>query len=247
MDEAAARSLFDANAATYDRVNSIISLGLDTRWRAWAAREAVAKPGARVLDAFAGTGLVGLRAAELGGRVILADVSPGMLAVALRRAHSRGIAVETAVTDLASEPLDVGGPFDAITVMWGVRYLDDPVGVLKRLTSSLAPDGRVIVVDFVEPSDGLISRLAASYFFGVLPRIAGALAGHRELYRELTATTHAMGSRQNLARLVRDAGLEVVEQHVMGFGLVVGIVARAGSNRRFGGAVSSSPPDEVLS
>lgn len=225
MEKEEARRLFDTSAETYDRVNSIISLGLDARWRDWAARHAIVRPEARVLDAFAGTGLVGLRAAELGAQVTLADVSPGMLAVAGRRASDRGLDLRMVVADLTAEPLDVGGPFEAVTVMWGLRYLRDPAGALRRLAALVAPGGRVVVVDFVEPAGGIVTRLAAAYFFRVLPWIAGTLAGRRELYRELVATTHAMGTREHLLAYVRNAGLDVSEQRVMGFGLVLGVVA----------------------
>jgi len=226
---AEARRLFDDNAATYDRVNSVVSLGLDTRWREWAARRAVVRPGARVLDAFAGTGRVGLRAAELGASVTLTDVSPGMLAIGLQRAADRSLDVTAVVADLTASSLPVDDRFDAVTVMWGLRYLDDPAGVLARLATHVVPGGRIVVVDFIEPAGGAISCLAASYFFGGLPLIAGTLAGRRDLYRELVATTHAMGSREHLLAIVGDAGLEVVEERLMGFGLVLGVVAVARS------------------
>ena len=229
MERGEARRLFDANADTYDRVNSIVSLNLDTRWRDWAARRAVTRFDARVLDAFAGTGRVGLRAAELGARVTLADISPRMLAVASRRAREKGLRVDTVLTDLTVDPPGVDGPFDALTVMWGLRYLGDPAGTLRRLAALVAPGGRVIVVDFVEPPGGVVTRMAAAYFFRILPRVAGAIAGRRRLYHELVATTHAMGSREHLMFLVREAGLEIIEQHTMGFGLVVGLVAVAGA------------------
>lgn len=225
MERGEARRLFDANADTYDRVNSIVSLGLDARWRDWAARRAVTRFEARVLDAFAGTGRVGLRAAELGARVTLTDISPRMLAVASRRAGEKGLRVDTVLTDLTADPPGVDGPFDALTVMWGLRYLGDPAGTLRRLAALVAPGGRVIVVDFVAPTGGVVTRIAAAYFFRVLPRIAGAIAGRQELYHELVVTTRAMGSREHLMSLVREAGLEIVEQHTMGFGLVVGLVA----------------------
>jgi len=237
VEQEEARRLFDANAETYDRVNSIVSLGLDARWRDWAARRAVTRFEARVLDAFAGTGRVGLRAAELGARVTLADISPRMLAVASRRARAKSLQVDTVLTDLTTGPAGVEGPFDALTVMWGLRYLGDPAGTLRRLAALVAPGGRVIVVDFVEPSGGVVARMAAAYFFRVLPWIAGVLAGRRQLYGELVATTHAMGSREHLIFLLREAGLEVVEQHTMGFGLVVGLVAVVRTNP----AVSDGP------
>lgn len=226
MEEAEARKLFDANAETYDRVNSIVSLGLDSRWYAWAARQAVVAPGDRVLDAFAGTGGVGLRAAALGADVTLADGSPMMLDVATQRARSAGLDVRAETVDLTADPLRFDrAPFDAITVMWGLRYLDDPSRVLRALATLLRPGGRLVVVDFVEPDGGVVSQLADVYFFRILPRIASALAGKRELYRELVTTTHAMGPAEHLAGLVEAAGFAVTEQRRMGFGLVRGIVA----------------------
>ena len=223
-------SLFDSNAPTYDRVNSIISLGLDSRWRDWVAHEAVTHPDAHVLDAFAGTGLVGLRAAVLGARVTLADFSPGMLSVAMRRARERGLEVACVQTDLTTTTVSVpGAPFDAIMMVFGARYLEDPATVIRNLSLLLGDGGRFVVLDFVEPDGGVLSRLASIYFFRILPRIAGRLAGRRELYSRLVETTHAMHGQEHLEAIVRDAGLTIVETRLMGFGLVVGIVAIPGS------------------
>ena len=228
MDEAAARTLFDENAGTYDRVNAVISLGLDARWRAWAARRATSGPDSRVLDAYAGTGLVGLRAARLGADVTLADASPRMLDVARARAAAASLRVHVLECDLTAEPLRMSGaPFDAVTLVFGVRYLDEPARALRSLAGLLRPGGEMVIVEFVEPDGSAVARLAAWYFFRVLPRLAGLLSGHPDLYETLSATTHAMGRAEHLEGIVRDAGLEVSERRSMGFGLVCGIVAKA--------------------
>lgn len=227
--ESDVKELFDDNAETYDRVNMIISLGLDSRWRDWVAREAVSKPGVRVLDAFAGTGRVGLRMADLGADVTLADVSPGMLAVATRRARERGVTIESVLADLTVPELAIpGAPFDTITLVFGIRYLEDPATVLRSLATQLVEGGRFVVMEFVEPSGGWLSRLASFYFFRILPPIASAIAGRRELYRRLTTTTHRFHGTHSLEDIVRRAGLTIVETRVTGFGIVVGIVARSG-------------------
>ena len=59
--------LFDRNAAGYDRINRVITFGGDRRWRSWLAGR-VPVPGARVLDACAGTGSMGLELAARGAR-----------------------------------------------------------------------------------------------------------------------------------------------------------------------------------
>lgn len=226
MDDAT-RELFDANAATYDRVNTLISLGLDARWRDWAARRAVEQPTARVLDAFAGTGLVGLRAAALGAEVTLADGSQGMLAAARRRVRDSGLDVRIVTVDLAAErPEIAGAPFDAVTMVFGVRYLDDPVRVVRALAALLREGGAFVIVDFVEPGGSFVSRLAGLYFFRVLPLVASLLVGRREFYDRLTVSTHQIGAAERLVSIATQAGLQVVETRTMGFGLVCGVVGR---------------------
>ncbi|MBE0477071.1 MAG: class I SAM-dependent methyltransferase [Coriobacteriia bacterium] len=229
MDPRSATRLFDANARTYDAVNSLVSLGLDSRWRAWAADRAVTSPRARVLDAYCGTGLVGLRAAALGADVTLVDASPAMLAVARSRAAQAGLRARFLLADLEATPSPLPiRSFDAATVVFGVRYMRDPVGQLRRLAGTLASDGRLVVVEFVEPAarSGPASRLAAAYFFGMLPRIAAALSGDPALYEYLVRSTRDIGGPEQLETLVRDAGVTIESGATMGFGLVRGVVAR---------------------
>lgn len=226
------RRLFDANAATYDRVNSIVSLGLDALWRDWVAHKAVTRPGVSVLDAFGGTGLTGIRAAELGARTTIADLSIGMLDVAQERAASRSVTVQPVIADLTAEGLPLPpAHFDALTMVFGVRYIDRPSHVLRQLSTLLKSGGRLVVLEFTMPAqpvsfmDAVVIRLAATYFFHVLPLVSSALAQRSDLYHRLTQTTRRMGGPDRLRRIVHDAGLEIVETRVMGFGLVSGVVA----------------------
>lgn len=226
MDAASARRLFDANAATYDGVNSAISLGMVSGWYDWAALQLVTHPGARVLDAFGGSGGVGLRAAAKGALVTLADASPRMLERARTSAGERGLAIRTVVADLESpEPAVAGAPFEAAAVMWGLRYVDDPVATLRGIGTLLEPGGRVVVVEFVMPEGGTLSSVAGFYFMNVLPAVAGTLAGDRSLYEQLVTTTRAMGPPERLLGMVRDGGYEITSTRSMGFGMVQGVVA----------------------
>lgn len=235
---AGVRELFDANARTYDRVNTMLSFGLDARWRRWAAARTVsagvagdvARVGGReavhVLDAFAGTGLVGLEEAALGADVTLADVSPRMLEVAQARAVRRGLHVSAVDCDLTGSLAEMpGAPFDAVSVGFGVRYLDDPVAVLARLCTVVRPGGRLVLLEVVEPEPSPLSRLGSFYFFHVVPAVASALTGHPELYRRLAETTHAIGDPPRFVDLAVRAGFCVEEVRLMGLGMIVGVVA----------------------
>jgi demethylmenaquinone methyltransferase / 2-methoxy-6-polyprenyl-1,4-benzoquinol methylase len=230
--------LFDRNAATYDRVNTLITLGLDARWRRWVARQAAPRAATlggagratsrpRVLDACAGTGLLARDLARRGADVTAADVAPRMLAVARERLAAAGLPLSTVVADL-SDPAaagTLGGPFDAITVGFGLRYFADPEDLLRPLPGLLAGGGRLVVVDAVCPPRDLLGSAAGLYFFDVAPRLGAALAGRAELYEFLTASTRAFGSADDLEGHLRAAGFTPTVRRRFAAGVVAGFVA----------------------
>lgn len=284
-------ALFEAHAATYDRINTIITFGQDARWRRWAAGEAVRRGAAvgrgaaeaaavatapsprapRLLDACAGTGLVGLAAAELGARVTLADASPLMLARARGRAAARRLAVDDVVVDLARGATPFApADFDAVTLAFGLRYLPDPVATLRAFAAVLQPGGVVVALEAVvapapgnattpAPGDAVttasgIARtraataalraataVASFYFFRVAPRIGALLSGRRDLYDRLTRSVRELGGGDDLAGLFADAGLMVVDRRAWACGLIEGLVAERPSGA-VAGVVVEQPP-----
>ena len=226
FEPARVAALFDRNAATYDRINTVITFGLDALWRRWAARQAAGSQGLRVLDACAGTGLLARDLARRGARVTAADAAPGMLAVARARLATDGRAVRLVVADLTDPPAvaALGGPFDAITIGFGLRYFADPAAVLRPLHGLLAPGGRLVVVEAVSPPRDLRGTAAGLYFFEVAPRVGAALARRAELYRFLTDSTRALGSADDLAAHLGRAGFAVVTRRRFACGVVAGFV-----------------------
>jgi demethylmenaquinone methyltransferase/2-methoxy-6-polyprenyl-1,4-benzoquinol methylase len=224
--------LFDRNAAKYDRINRIITLGGDRRWRHWLAGR-VPVAGARVLDACAGTGAMGLELAALGARVTLLDASAGMLELAHQSAQVLGLSVETVVVDLEdvaggdwSPPVLAPGGFGVVSMAFGLRYFVRPQAALEALRGTLAPDGRLLLVDAVCPPPGLVGAAAGFYFFQIAPRVATRLAGRRELYDSLTASVRALGTAERVRGLLRAAGFALLEERTWAGGLVYAVVAR---------------------
>ena len=162
----------------------------------------------RVLDACAGTGLLTLDLARRGAAVTAADAAPAMLAVARDRLAAAGLPLRTVVADL-SEPgtaATLGGPYEAITLGFGLRYFADPGALLRPLRELLAPGGRLVVIEAVRPPRDLLGAAAGLYFFEVAPRLGAALAGRAALYEFLTASTRALGGADDVAAHLRRAG-----------------------------------------
>lgn len=227
MKAAEARRLFDLNAESYDPVNRILSAGLDRSWRRWVAEEAAPDVGMRVLDAMAGTGEVAVEEALRGAFVTAADASPGMLARAQVRAEEAGVDLHVVVTDLTDPTAEPCGPFEAVSISFGLRYVDDKVALLQSLANRMEPGGRLVLLEFCTPSPGLLNSPAGFYFFRILPWLGARLGKGPELYDYLRDSTKAVGTARDLERCVEEAGLRVVRRRTFGFGLVCGIVASA--------------------
>ena len=127
------RGLFDRIAPVYDAMNRVMTAGLDRAWRRLTV-EAVVQPGDRVLDACCGTGDLAIAAEREGGIVTGLDFSPGML----ERARRKSDTVTWVEGDLLALPFE-DGAFDAATVGFGVRNVDDLEAGLARAPSRAAP------------------------------------------------------------------------------------------------------------
>ncbi len=154
--------------------------------------------GRRVLDVGCGGGLLSEGMAARGSEVTGIDLSEKPLAVArlhlLESGHRvtyRQVAVET----LAAES---PGAFDAVTCLEMLEHVPDPGSVLRACAALVKPGGQVFLSTLNRNLKSyLLAILGAEYVLRLLPR------GTHEYARFLKPA--------ELARLCRDAGLEVQE------------------------------------
>src|SRR5215212_8290326 len=140
------QSMFDRIAPVYDLMNRVMTVGLDQRWRRSTVR-AVVQPGDAVLDAACGTGDLAIIAAEAGAVVTGLDFSERMLERARRKAPE----LEWVRGDLLALPFP-DARFEATTVGFGVRNVEDLPGALAELRRVLAPGGRVGILEITRPT-----------------------------------------------------------------------------------------------
>src|SRR3954463_8002920 len=136
LEPDAVRRMFDRIAPVYDVMNRVMTAGLDRRWRRLTAA-AGGRGGDRVLAACCGTGDLAVAAARTGGRVTGLDFSERML----ERARHKAPELEWIRGDLLELPFGVGS-FDAATVGFGARNVDDLQRALSELRRVLRPGGR---------------------------------------------------------------------------------------------------------
>lgn len=143
-----ARELFAPLGPTYDRYARLLSFGQDPRWRAFLVSRIPANA-VRVLDVATGTGAVALElvAAQPERRVVGIDQSAEMLAVARERVDKR---IELHQGRAESLPF-ADAEFDALTVTYLLRYVDDVPATLRELARVVRPGGVVAMQEFGLP------------------------------------------------------------------------------------------------
>jgi demethylmenaquinone methyltransferase / 2-methoxy-6-polyprenyl-1,4-benzoquinol methylase len=208
-----APSLFAPLGPTYDRYSRLLSLGQDPRWRRFLVGQLQLGPDARVLDVATGTGAVAVELVRQHGcSVVGVDRSADMLAVARARIAARGLASRIELHEGRAEALPFAdASFDALTVTYLLRYVDDPAATLRELARVVRPGGTVAMLEFGVPPARVARALWEVYVRLVLP-LAGRLLspGWHEVGRFLGPSIRDFEARLPLERqleLWSDAGL----------------------------------------
>ncbi len=206
------RAMFDRIAPVYDAMNRTMTAGLDRRWRRITA-EAVVQPGDDVLDACCGTGDLAIACARAGGRVTGLDFSERMLERARRKAPE----LEWLGGDLLALPF-ADASFDAATVGFGVRNVDDLPRALAELRRVLRSDGRLGILEITRPR-GLLTPFYRFWFDGVVPLLGKLLPGG-SAYTYLPASVRRFPGPEELAGLIAAAGFTDVRYRTFAGGIV---------------------------
>jgi demethylmenaquinone methyltransferase/2-methoxy-6-polyprenyl-1,4-benzoquinol methylase len=184
-----------------------------------------ARPGERVLDVAAGTGMVtSALVRRYGVRVVALDQSAEMLAgAATRLASSPTLAAQVTLVQGEAEELPFAdGEFDHLTFTYLLRYVEDPAATLRELARVVAPGGRIAMLEFAQPDREPWRALWSLYTrfglpaFGRLISAEWAQVGHF-LARSIPAF-YARHPLATLPALWREAGIVDVQTRVMSFG-----------------------------
>ena len=206
------RAMFDRIAPVYDAMNRVMTAGLDQRWRRETAR-AVVRPGDSVLDACCGTGDLAVAAAREGGRVTGLDFSERML----ERARRKAPAIAWVEGDLLALPFE-DASFDAATVGFGVRNVEDLERGLRELRRVLRPGGRLGVLEITQPR-GALRPFYRLWFDRIVPLLGRVLPGG-SAYTYLPASVRRFPGPDELVSMLEAAGFGDVRYRTFAAGIV---------------------------
>lgn len=218
------RRMFDAIAGRYDRMNRLMTFGLDQGWRRYAVREVCAAvertQHMRLLDVGTGTGdFLPLLQRAL-PRAVVAGVDfsvPMMRAGAAKAAALRGGGYVGG--DALRLPFP-GDTFDGVTTGFAMRNVADLPAALREIYRVTRPGARLACLEVAQPSQPVLRFGHQIYFNYLVPRIGRALAGHGEAYSYLPQSAGRFPPPEELSELLRAAGWRNPHYRLLGLGAV---------------------------
>jgi demethylmenaquinone methyltransferase/2-methoxy-6-polyprenyl-1,4-benzoquinol methylase len=191
--------MFDRVAERYDVTNTVLSGGLDARWRR-ATRDALRpRPGQTVLDVAAGTAVSTVELAADGVTAIACDFSLGMLGAGAARPVPK-VAGDAMALPLADDSVD------GVVISFGLRNVADPDAALREFHRVTRPGGTLVVCEFSTPTWAPFGTVYTEYLMRALPRIARAVSSNPDAYVYLAESIRAWPDQAALAQRLQAAG-----------------------------------------
>lgn len=217
------QEMFDSVAPSYDRLNHIMSLGVDRIWRRKALKEIVDGSQQRILDVACGTGdstIAIAKAAGSGTRVTGIDISEGMMSLVMRKASHEGVHDRIKLLKADAEALPFpDGQFHRVTCAFGIRNFEHKDIALQEFLRVLAPGGKAVILELSVPDNRRLRRLYDLYFMHILPFVGGLISGNKQAYKYLPASVHAFPAPPVFCNMMRTAGFSNVRFRTFTFGL----------------------------
>jgi demethylmenaquinone methyltransferase / 2-methoxy-6-polyprenyl-1,4-benzoquinol methylase len=208
-------AMFDRVAARYDLANDVLSLGQDRAWRREVVQAVAPRPGQLILDVAAGTGTSSEPFVERGATVIPTDLSLGMLLIGKQR--------RPGLSFVAADALQLpyaDSSFDAVTISFGLRNVEDTAAALREMRRVIKPGGALVVCEFSTPTWPPFRTLYSNYLVAALPRIATLVSSNPAAYEYLAESIQAWPDQQGLATVIARCGWRDVEWRNLSGGIV---------------------------
>lgn len=205
--------MFDAVGERYDITNTIISFGRDRYWRRRTRERLNPQAGEKILDVAAGTAVSTEELAKSSAWCVACDFSQGML----RAGRDRD------VPKVAGDGMYLPFPdetFDAVTISYGLRNIQDYRAALREFARVTKPGGRLTVNEFSTPIVPVFSTVYKEYLMRALPKVARVVSSNPESYEYLAESIRVWPDQEELAAEINANGWTDAGWQNLTFGIV---------------------------
>ena len=216
--------MFDRIAPVYDKLNHILSFGMDFFWRRRLAGLVVKERKLRVIDLATGTGdlLIALLQKNPNIEEILGlDISEDMLAICRKKLtryhltkHAKLICADAHSSGLSDNA------FDTVTMGFGIRNTPDVSKTLTEIFRLLKPGGETFILEFSMPQSRTLKFIYLLYLRYCVPFIGRVISGNNEAYRYLNTSIEKFFNVEAFLSLMQKSGFENITAFPLTFGIV---------------------------
>lgn len=209
------QDMFDKLAPRYDLLNTLMTGGIVNYWRKITTEAIAPKPGERILDLAAGTGTSSVPLADAGAKVTACDMSHGMLAEGRKRYPQ----LDFVYGDAHELPFE-DDTFDAVTISYGLRNIDDTEKALSELRRVTKPGGRIVVAEFSTPTVAPIKVAYQQFLPRVIPALGYLVSPNPSAYAYLAESIAAWPNQEDLGAKFVNVSWKNVEYRNLTGGIV---------------------------
>ena len=213
--------MFDTISENYDRLNRVISFGIDVKWRKKVLQIVTRSNPKTILDIATGTGdLAILMAQTKAPKIIGLDISAGMLEVGKKKIHDKNLSntIEMVLADSEEMPFE-DSYFDAITVAFGVRNFENLEKGLAEILRVLKPNGVFVILETSVPDKNPYKQGYTFYSKNILPIIGKLFSKDNVAYGYLSESAAAFPYGEALNNILRKIGFIEVKAMPQTFGV----------------------------
>lgn len=212
--------MFARIAPGYDRVNRVMTFGLDQGWRRTVVQLVAPPVGGACLDVGTGTGdfLPELAAWTRTGITVGVDFTVPMMRAGWPKLAPLGEARGAFVGGDALRLPFPDATFDAITTGFVMRNVTDIGQAFREMYRVARPGAAMACLEVARPRNPLVRLGHRAYFEGVVPWIGQLLGGDRSAYTYLPQSARAFPSPARLAAIMEEAGWRHVGYRLVGMG-----------------------------
>ena len=218
--------MFNDIAPTYDKLNHILSLNVDKRWRRKAVRcikKAIADiNNPMLLDVACGTADSTIALAQINENIKVTgiDISDGMLKIGEEKVAKHGLQNRITFSKSAAENIDYqDNTFDAALVAFGVRNFSDRKKGLQEMLRVLKPNGTLIILELSEPQNVIVRWFYNLYFKNILPFIGKYVSGNANAYMYLQQTVEKFPMPKEFMPMLTECGYKELKHKALTCGL----------------------------
>ena len=213
--------MFDTISENYDRLNRVISFGIDVKWRKKVLQIVTRSNPKTILDIATGTGdLAILMAQTKAPKIIGLDISAGMLEVGRKKIQYKNLSntIEMVLADSEEMPFE-DSYFDAITVAFGVRNFENLEKGLAEILRVLKPNGVFVILETSVPNKTPYKQGYTFYSKNILPIIGKLFSKDNVAYGYLSESAAAFPYGEALNNILRKIGFIDVKAMPQTFGV----------------------------